>query len=438
MKISRRHFMAGTTAFAGGTMLGLPGLVRAQAPVGLKKVILIFAAGGWDVTYALDPKDRSLVDTNLISIPEGQVVNADGPLPFYAVNGPTGQAVRTFFQRHGEKCAVVRGVTVRSVAHSGCSKRFFTGTASESSPDFAAIIGAEAAKMDDSLPVPYMVLGNKAYSGEYASSTGRLGPTSQMLRLLGQEYAYPLVTDSLVNLAAPYPRPTEANAVRIKGWLQARAARFRAARGGAGVNAQRLDDYTQSMAYREQIGATLRPQFEPERVDMGEGLSVELGDQMSLANAVLSTGLSWCVTLDTNLSWDSHQNNHTAQNQNFGELFTTLNNLVDTIDDQTLVAVISEMSRTPKANADDGKDHWPVTSCLLIGAGVKGGQAYGATDDTLIGLPVDLDTGRRSEMGYGVETDSLVAGILKCAGLSDTQVGEHLPGVPIYNAFVQS
>jgi len=54
--------------------------------------------------------------------------------------------------------------------------------------------------------------------------------------------------------------------------------------------------------------------------------------------------------------------------------------------DQTTVLVMSEMGRTPIHNAAIGKDHWPVTSAMLVGAGVAGGRVVGATDDELESL----------------------------------------------------
>ena len=51
--------------------------------------------------------------------------------------------------------------------------------------------------------------------------------------------------------------------------------------------------------------------------------------------------------------------------------------------DTTLVMVTSEFGRTPKINADAGRDHWPkVFSAVLAGGGIKRGIAYGATNAT--------------------------------------------------------
>ncbi|MCA9071409.1 MAG: DUF1501 domain-containing protein, partial [Planctomycetaceae bacterium] len=48
-----------------------------------------------------------------------------------------------------------------------------------------------------------------------------------------------------------------------------------------------------------------------------------------------------------------------------------------------LVVAIGEFGRTPKINAKGGRDHWgPVFSFAMAGAGISGGQVYGASDKT--------------------------------------------------------
>lgn len=48
---------------------------------------------------------------------------------------------------------------------------------------------------------------------------------------------------------------------------------------------------------------------------------------------------------------------------------------------ETLVVVTGEFGRTPKVNADAGRDHWASAfSVLLAGAGLPGGAVYGASD----------------------------------------------------------
>jgi hypothetical protein len=48
--------------------------------------------------------------------------------------------------------------------------------------------------------------------------------------------------------------------------------------------------------------------------------------------------------------------------------------------DETLVVVMGEFGRTPRFNAQGGRDHWPhVFSVLLAGGGIRGGRVHGAS-----------------------------------------------------------
>jgi RNA polymerase sigma factor (sigma-70 family) len=85
--------------------------------------------------------------------------------------------------------------------------------------------------------------------------------------------------------------------------------------------------------------------------------------------------------------WDTHQNNFDlvqAQSKVLDPAFAFL--LKDLEDrkllDQTLVVWMGEFGRTPKINAQQGRDHYPiVSSVVLAGAGIKGGQVIGRTSD---------------------------------------------------------
>ena len=51
--------------------------------------------------------------------------------------------------------------------------------------------------------------------------------------------------------------------------------------------------------------------------------------------------------------------------------------------DSTLVVLGTEFGRSPKINGNAGRDHYPKAfSTLMAGGGIKGGQVYGATDQT--------------------------------------------------------
>jgi hypothetical protein len=49
--------------------------------------------------------------------------------------------------------------------------------------------------------------------------------------------------------------------------------------------------------------------------------------------------------------------------------------------DDTVVACAGEFGRTPKINANNGRDHWPhCYSAVLSGGGIRGGTVHGASD----------------------------------------------------------
>ena len=86
-------------------------------------------------------------------------------------------------------------------------------------------------------------------------------------------------------------------------------------------------------------------------------------------------------------AWDTHNNNFNILKKNSLPGFDqTMHALMTDLQergllDETLIVVTSEMGRTPRINANSGRDHW--TNCygsLLAGAGIRGGTVYGASD----------------------------------------------------------
>ncbi len=85
-------------------------------------------------------------------------------------------------------------------------------------------------------------------------------------------------------------------------------------------------------------------------------------------------------------SWDSHQNSDNVKQHLLPSLDQALSALLNDLDqrgllDETLVVAMGEMGRTPKANAQWGRDHWSMLfPAVLAGAGIRGGSVYGETD----------------------------------------------------------
>ena len=163
------------------------------------------------------------------------------------------------------------------------------------------------------------------------------------------------------------------------------------------------------------------------------GDSPSFQQSLGLGADLLANDICQSVFVDTNLIWDTHLGNFN-QHANFEVLFAGLGVLYaklqsEGILDDTLVYVASEMTRTPKLNPDVGKDHWPHTSVMFFGGGVKGGRVYGGTDEQLSSSPIDLESGDLSASGSALTYSSLCAGILASVGVEPS---EWFPGTGVY------
>jgi hypothetical protein len=86
-------------------------------------------------------------------------------------------------------------------------------------------------------------------------------------------------------------------------------------------------------------------------------------------------------------SWDSHRNSQDVERHLLPGLDQSLSALLEDMRDrglldETLVVAVGEMGRTPKGNAQWGRDHWSFCfPALLAGAGVRGGALLGRSDE---------------------------------------------------------
>jgi Protein of unknown function (DUF1501) len=118
-------------------------------------------------------------------------------------------------------------------------------------------------------------------------------------------------------------------------------------------------------------------------------------DQFLLARRVIEAGAR-CVTLAFSrwpfgrmlrgdYNWDWHKDLFPLARTTLPLLDLGLSALVEDLDQRGLlndvaVVVWGEFGRTPKINANGGRDHWPrVCSALVAGGGLRCGQVLGST-----------------------------------------------------------
>jgi len=398
--LSRRQLLGGLAALGAGALAPRPAYAMASA----RNLVIVLAFGGWDSMRLFDPKPGIAG----VTMAPGKLVWFDD-LPLWM---PHGQGVwlapHRFFQRFSHDVQIINGINVRSIAHVDCLRRMLTGTTIHDAPDMGAIVGQV---LGADRPVPYLLLGERGLPGRLAHIAGRAGLTGQLQTLVEPGAGHP-----------PYDPSPPAHADAIDAFVRARATR--AGLGGE-ASLQFLEARDRAAAVRAlgDDGPSL----------VGDSLDGRLD---SAVNALV-TGFSRSVMVDSGMDWDTHTQAG-DQERLFDRLFDSLERFVETMKDtegeeegaslfdETLIAVVSEMGRTPRWNSAAGRDHWPYASMMLMGGGVAGGRVIGGTDDHLLGVGVDLTTGLPAEGAEPLAAASVVAGLLAHMGLDASR---WLPGV---------
>ena len=112
------------------------------------------------------------------------------------------------------------------------------------------------------------------------------------------------------------------------------------------------------------------------------------GQSLLLSRRLVEAGVPIVqANMGTMNRWDTHNANFRALKDTLLPPFDQgLSALLTDLDergllDETLVVCTGEFGRTPLINANAGRDHWSnVFSAVFAGAGVRGGQAIGASD----------------------------------------------------------
>ena len=408
---SRRRLLAGSGAVLGLPLLGLPRQVRAAGEEGPDHLVIWWNRGGWDTSYAFDPH----FDSAYVMGDESASAATSGDLLW--ASSASRPSVDGVLETYGARACIVNGVHVGSIAHEACTLVSLTGQRSVTRPDLPTML---AYATGGALALPYLNLAGPRYVGVYGDV---LAPVNHILggTLHGSLPASATVDPAQEDLVEAY-LASVGDAFAAESGPDSRAAGWRL---GLDRIAQ-LKDHSATLA----IPADPTPEH-----------------HLALAVRAIEEGLSRAILVEAPLPlqtiWDSHIDNHYNQVGAYETSFLYLRQLLDSLDalpsavegqtllDRTLVLAMSEMGRTPVLNTANGKDHWPYTSMLAIGGGIEGGRVLGATDDTLLALPIDLETGRPDDLGVRLRPANLVAGLLERFGVDPS---EWLPGETPFRA----
>ncbi len=377
-RTSRRDFLH--VGFAGGIGLTLADLLRMQEARAdqkfyeskegtAKSLIFIYLPGGAAHQETWDPKPYAPIEYR-------------GPMKSIATNveGIRLNEKLAKTAKVADKLAICRSMTHGEAAHARGTHNMFTGYRPSPAlkfPSMGCVVSHEFGPREN-LP-PYVCIPNQP--NEFAGTgylTSSFAPFS-----LGSDPASGNFTVRDLKLPGGVDDKQFARRRRI---LDAVNDHFVSKEKSQALDA--VDTFYQR-AYAMISSPKAREAFdinkEPAKIRDEYGRN-QAGARMLMARRLTEAGVRF-VTM-TYGGWDMHgniQRSISSQVPPFDQAFASLIRDLDRRGqlDSTLVAVASEFGRTPKINANAGRDHWPkVFSVVLAGGGIKGGIVYGSSDPT--------------------------------------------------------
>jgi hypothetical protein len=363
-------------------------------PARAKNLIFIFLTGGFSHVDTFDYKPRLQKDHGK------KVVNRElrdtADKPFYLIRspfqfGPKGQSglmVSELFPHLGalaDDLCVIRTLHTDILEHFQATLAMHTGSATVPMPSLGSWLSYGLGTFNQNLP-PYVVLAEHLpYAGAQVWDSNFLPPQHQGVRVLpGKEpiadlrSTAPSVT--LAELEQMMLRDVNELHARERSWdlhLRARMQSFETARGMMRMAPAVFDLSAETNATLDMYGCP-------------RGDNRSFAWQCLVARRLVEQGVRVVELIDTgsNDNWDAHgdMQEHRGKAQRVDRALAALIQDIKQrgLFKETLIAICTEFGRTPWGATpnDKGRNHHAKAfTCLLTGAGVRGGVVYGTTDD---------------------------------------------------------
>ncbi|MEM6292230.1 MAG: DUF1501 domain-containing protein [Myxococcota bacterium] len=353
-----------TQAFANGGVDSSPRAMQngENGPL----VVQVMAMGGWDPTLLCDPKGNALNQT----YGEGDILTA-GNINYAPIPGAA-----EFFGTHFDKMTVLNGVDMKTNSHEAGQRHMASGRLGEGYPSLAAVAAGFTAP---ELPMSYLSFGG------YDRTAGLVAPTRNLDANRLAELAHPDRTNASNENSDTY-HSSKAHAM---------ISLARESRAEAQLAKQRLPRYANSIdsMLTARMGSDQLQKLEevlPTPNANGDFRRVELLVSAYKAGICVAGNLSR-GGFDTH---DDHDNRHIPR---LTEVMNIVNFLWEEAErqevaDNLIVVIGSDFGRTPNYNGDNGKDHWSISSMIMMGAGIPGNRVLGYTDEGHNAIGLDPNT----------------------------------------------
>jgi len=276
--------------------------------------------------------------------------------------------------QHAEEMAIVRSMSHTQGAHEPGVYKVLTGfeqTGAMNHPALGAWVARQAMGGHGTLP-PYILLGGLADHPGAGFMDARFAPVPVLDATKGIEHTQQPTGDSMTSLRK---RLSLADTLNQNFLAQFPMSEIKA-HGDMYADAARL------MTSKDLEAFDLSKERSRQRKNYS---SDAFGQGLLLARRLVERGTKF-VEIELG-GWDTHTNLFAQVDQLARMVDDGVSTLLDDLKDlglleTTLVVLTTEFGRSPKLNGS-GRDHHPIAfSSFIAGGGVRGGQAYGETDET--------------------------------------------------------
>jgi uncharacterized protein (DUF1501 family) len=411
-------------------------------------LVIVNAGGGWDPTSLCDPKgDGGQYATDQPSARNGGSINSVDiseagsklgiqwsgiPIIDGSVDTPGAATLRvrnqfnTYFDTYADRLTVINGIDNGTNNHSTGNQATWSGNLEMGYPSLAALF---AASKNPSLPMAYISNGGYDFT---ASLVSRARASSANFI---DELADPNSSEYLYRSAANSGQDIDIYQ-QIKLAQRQRLERQQA-QAELPLRRQQLN---QLFTVRQEDNDLAKLSIEKALIEGAVPTNAHMNNrdqgfkrQASLVAAAFKSGVAASANISTG-GFDTHGNHDSSQYQSLGDLLEGVVYLQEAlaeagIADKTTVVIGSDFGRTPYYNSGNGKDHWPITSMMVMhpSGSVKGGKTFGSSTNMFRSQKLDLVTGGVNTSGQLLTPAHVNSALRKELGIADNTLAVRFP-----------
>ena len=425
--MNRRNFLKALAAT--GMSLSLPMISSplSAAADSNRFWVMVNASGGWDPTALCDPKGNALRSDGRGPINNfaASAIRTAGNINYAAYSDTfvprdtDTDSLDNFFAKHSGRLQVINGVDVGTNSHSVGSRFVWSGKTDMGNPSLAALISASAAP---NKPMSYISNGGYDFTDSLVSAS-RISGSSSFNRLAFPNKPSPGGTDR-------YFKDEIYDLIQ-----QAKMDSLQRQRSSEVLNKrrQKLNELLSARSGTDSLDQIVQK--------LPDNISGGLKGQAEMAAAAFASGLSVSANLNVG-GFDTHSNHDTTQTRSINDLLDGIDHLWTELErqgiqDRTTIMIGSDFGRTPFFNGYNrdsgdlvgtgGKDHWNVTSVMVMGAGITGNRVIGGTDDLYGARRINPSTLAFDDSGILITPAHIHKALRRLTGLAGTELDSRYP-----------